>query len=79
MGVVPIIGGDKIITAVLLASTTLGKVNRSNVPDLRVTTQKSPRDCRTCTAIHCPMKDTPAYKYLHDDPILEEICSHYWR
>lgn len=80
MGVVPIIGGDKIITAILLASATLGKVSRADVPDLRAPPQKPIRDCRTCPCpCPCPIKSTPIYKYLHDDPILDEICSHYWR
>ena len=80
MGFLPIIGGDKLITASLAASVALGKVGRSTVPDLRERSfETDKRDCRTCSAINCPLRATPAYKYLHDDPILDEICSHYWR
>lgn len=76
MGLLPVISGsDPLITAILAVNLALGEISRSKVPDLRAPV----RDCRTCTAIHCPLKDTPAFKYLYDDPVLEEICSHYWR
>lgn len=64
---------SKVITAMLVASKTLGMVSKQEVPSLKA------KDCRICTDRNCPLYRSRAFRYLHNDPVLEEICSRYWR
>ena len=73
MGLAPITDG-KLLNVALLIAATLTNVSGSEVVNL-----KKQRDCYSCSAVNCPLQNTPVFNYLHDDPVLEEICSRYWR